>query len=78
MSSILTWELNAVHETLQHHKDNNVTNQVAIFIDSKEAIQAISHHDAKSVMVCGTQKPIHQYHLKEMKSNFNGILHILV
>ena len=70
MSSILTWELNAVHETLQHHKDNNVTNQVAIFIDSKEAIQAISHHDAKSVMVCGTQKPIHQLSSKGNEVKF--------
>ena len=45
---------------LQHLKGSNLSNQaVVIFTDSKTTIQAISQHNAKSVMINETQKYVH-------------------
>lgn len=46
--------------TLQQFSDNNILNQdELIFIDLKVAIQAISQHNPKSIMVNETRKFIY-------------------
>lgn len=46
--------------TLQQFSDNNILNQdELIFIDLKVAIQAISQHNPKSIMVDETRKFIY-------------------